>query len=69
VSPAATGLPRESQAEAGGRVEGEGERATAEVKLLDAKERKIAAQRQLIQANEDVRRARAHLLALPSSSL
>jgi hypothetical protein len=41
----------------------------AEVQLLDAKERNIAAQRQLIQASEDVRRARAHLLALPFSPL
>ncbi len=71
---ATTGLQlREPQAAAGsGRPEsagGERAKALAEVQLLDAKERKIAAQRQLIQASEDVRRARAHLLALPCYSL
>lgn len=45
----------------------EGEREKAEMRLLDAKERKIAAHRLLIQAQEDVRKARAHLLSLPSS--
>jgi hypothetical protein len=45
----------------------EGEREKAEMRLLDAKERKIAAHRLLIQAQEDVRKARAHLLSLPTS--
>ncbi len=45
----------------------EGEREKAEMLLLDAKERKIAAHRLLIQAQDDVRKARAHLLSLPAS--